>query len=310
MWGGIRICKRGVIVLLAAVFLGCAAANPNVDTGGAPDQAYSPKIQPGMTFDIARQELADVLGGGQGPFGIKYHGRPGLNEHARQSELMALLKGGTGYHYFYDTVGSRTELTYVLFKSIPVVDDRIEISPRLAVSFTELIERPVTVQKSSRDYAYVVDPGLVSFHFKNPAVARKFADALLAVGKLQANIVNEQAKRLAEFEALAAQYRALAIKPPVSEEQRKLIVQANALNQIKNYNGAVDLYLKAVELDPVSYPGAYFNLALLSAQLERYNQAIAYMRQYLLLVPEAPDARSAQDKIYEWEIMMQQKRQG
>ena len=71
-----------------------------------------------------------------------------------------------------------------------------------------------------------------------------------------------------------------------------------------------NLYLKAVELDPVSYPAAYLNLALLYAQQQRYNKAIAYMKQYLMLVPEAPDTRSAQDKIYEWEFMMQKTQQG
>ena len=64
---------------------------------------------------------------------------------------------------------------------------------------------------------------------------------------------------------------------------------------------------KALDLDPTSYPGAYFNLALLSAQMKRFNPAISYMKQYLSLVHHAPDARSAQDKIYEWEFMMQQK---
>jgi hypothetical protein len=29
------------------------------------------------------------------------------------------------------------------------------------------------------------------------------------------------------------------------------------------------------------------------------------MKQYLMLVPDAKDARSAQDRIYEWEIMME-----
>jgi len=45
-------------------------------------------------------------------------------------------------------------------------------------------------------------------------------------------------------------------------------------------------------------------MALLSAQLGRYRQAIAHMNQYLLLEPEARDARSAQDKIYEWEALL------
>ena len=89
----------------------------------------------------------------------------------------------------------------------------------------------------------------------------------------------------------------------MSEEQRKYVVQANAMTQRKDYARAVDLYLKALDVDPVAYPGAYFNLALLSARMQRYKTAIRYMKQYLLLAPDAKDARSAQDKIYEWEAM-------
>ena len=121
---------------------------------------------------------------------------------------------------------------------------------------------------------------------------------------IQQNLNKYQDERLALFESKAAQYRALKVKPPVSEEQRKFIVQANAMSQQKEYGRAIDFYLKAIELDPVSYPAAYFNLALLSAQMHRFKSAIAYMKQYLLLEPEAKDARSAQDKIYEWELMI------
>jgi tetratricopeptide (TPR) repeat protein len=105
------------------------------------------------------------------------------------------------------------------------------------------------------------------------------------------------------FKPLAEQYRSLPVKPPVPEEQRRYIVQANALNQMKQYDQALELYHKAVEVDPVAFPAAYSNMALLSAQMNNYTLAIHYMKRYLMLVPEAEDARSAQDKIYEWEVM-------
>ena len=108
--------------------------------------------------------------------------------------------------------------------------------------------------------------------------------------------------RLVLFEPMAAQYRALKVKPSVSEGQRKYIVQANLLNQQKDYLKAIELYNKAVELDPTSYPAAYSNLALLSAQIHDLQAAIYYMKKYLMLEPDAPDARSCQDKIYEWEL--------
>jgi tetratricopeptide (TPR) repeat protein len=107
------------------------------------------------------------------------------------------------------------------------------------------------------------------------------------------------------FKPLASEYCALKVKPTVTEEQRKYIVQANALNQQKMYEKAIELYNKAIEIDQTAYPAAYSNLALLSAQLQKFDAAIYYMKKYLLLEPEASEARSAQDKIYEWEIMMQ-----
>jgi tetratricopeptide (TPR) repeat protein len=119
------------------------------------------------------------------------------------------------------------------------------------------------------------------------------------------NKLNEKRfNELKLFEPEAAQYRALKVKPPVTEEQRKYIVQANLLNQQKRYREAIELYNKALETDQTAYPAGYSNLALLCAQLEKYDVAIYYMKKYLLLEPEASDARSAQDKIYEWEMMM------
>ena len=136
---------------------------------------------------------------------------------------------------------------------------------------------------------------------------KKIADNLYFLQKTLENRTEKQIQELALFEPIAAEYRSLSIKPPIAEEQRRLIVQANAHTQKKDYNRAVDRYNKVLEFNPVSYPEAYFNLALLHEQQELYTFAITYMKKYLLLVPDAPDARSAQDKIYEWEGMIQER---
>lgn len=107
------------------------------------------------------------------------------------------------------------------------------------------------------------------------------------------------------FKPVASQYCALKEKPQVSEEQRKYIVQANIFNEQKNYEKAIELYNKAIELDQTAFPAAYSNLALLSAQLSQFDEAIYNMKKYLLLEPDAAEARSDQDKIYEWEILLQ-----
>lgn len=135
---------------------------------------------------------------------------------------------------------------------------------------------------------------------------KKVADDLYYIQQKLKNLEGKQNKELALFEPIATEYRSLKIKPQISEELRKWIVQANAEFQQKQYLHAIDLYEKAIELDPVSYPAAYFNLALLCEQQHWYSSAITRMKQYLMLVPDAQDARSAQDKIYEWQFMVQE----
>jgi tetratricopeptide (TPR) repeat protein len=156
-----------------------------------------------------------------------------------------------------------------------------------------------------------------------------FAYAYILLGNFEfggngGNIGNEPIKQLADdlffiqyhlneeryssqltlFRPIAARYRVLNVKPPVSEEQRKYIVQANLFNKVKQYTKAIELYKKAIEVDQTAYSAAYSNLALLSAQINKFDAAIYYMKKYLMLEPESPDARSSQDKIYEWELKL------
>jgi hypothetical protein len=49
------------------------------------------------------------------------------------------------------------------------------------------------------------------------------------------------------------------------------------------------------------WPEGHFNRALVLAEVERYTEATREMRKYLLLFPDAPNARTAQDQIYAWE---------
>lgn len=111
-------------------------------------------------------------------------------------------------------------------------------------------------------------------------------------------------KDLEDFKPIVAQYNQLASKPSISEEQRKYIVQANSLTEEKDYQKAIELYLKVLNVDLTSYPAAHYNLALLRAQQSSYDRAIFSMKRYLMFEIDPVEARKAQDKIYEWEIKM------
>ncbi|HNY06134.1 MAG TPA: hypothetical protein PK500_06340 [Candidatus Egerieousia sp.] len=91
-------------------------------------------------------------------------------------------------------------------------------------------------------------------------------------------------------------------KQDITEEQRMYIVQANALTEQKLYSDAIEQYYNAMKINPISYPTMYYNIALLQAQIENFGIAILNMKKYLLLAPDAQDARTAQDKIYEWQL--------
>ncbi|MDP2088679.1 MAG: tetratricopeptide repeat protein [Flavobacteriaceae bacterium] len=221
-----------------------------------------------------------------------------------KSNLADVLKQ---VHQVYDPKNKK-DIFYQDIKEILVLEDRIEVKARskknnLTLPFSKLIDSTFIFYTYQKVWHYVYFPSLVNFVFSDLNNAQKLADDVYFI---QYPLINKRRDSLINiFKPLAAQYGALKVKPPVSEEQRRLIVQANLLNQQKEYFDAIGLYKKAIKLDPTAYPTAYSNIALLYAQVNFFDYAIFFMKKYLLLEPNATDSRSAQDKIYEWEIMMQ-----
>ncbi len=329
--------KSHAIYLLLTAFIttlsGCATTDTTAsqdlqDGGGATGPVYHPQLKPEITSpEMARKNLSELLSGTKTRVpGIKLPSMPPRCDTVSREQLQALGKGAPSKAYACCDAGGG--LIYVLFKNLRILGNGISASDTVFVSDADLLGSDIAVEKISSEAAKIttatfVDDaidsrpkcddnalrpyrvsfrgGIISFYFEKLDDATAFADNLFVI---QQTGTKSRDARLSLFKAKLSQYRA-GVKPPVTEEQRRLLVQANALSQRKDYPGAIDLYLKALDVDPVAYPGAYFNLALLSAQMEQYKPAIDYMKQYLLLEPGAKDARSGQDKIYEWELMLQ-----
>ena len=107
------------------------------------------------------------------------------------------------------------------------------------------------------------------------------------------------AAMLAAFPEAAAKYRAIPVKPELPEEARGFRVQAEDAVSRKRFQDAVDLYGKALKVSPW-WPEGHFNQALILGESNCPEEAIAAMDRYLALVPDAPDARAARDKVYQW----------
>ena len=103
-----------------------------------------------------------------------------------------------------------------------------------------------------------------------------------------------------EFAETAAAYRAAFPKPQITEEVRRLKLQAEVMIDGRRFIDAARLYNEALNLAPW-WPDGRFNRALLLGELKRYSEAITEMNRFLQLEENAPEARSARDKIYQWE---------
>ncbi len=113
--------------------------------------------------------------------------------------------------------------------------------------------------------------------------------------------IEAEAQEEANFVKAAQDYHNTANKPTLPEEARKFRVQAEGAVRDKKFEDAAELYGKALSIAPW-WPKGHFNRALVLGETRFYLGAIREMKRYLTLVPNAPDARAAQDKIYAWEL--------
>jgi len=138
-------------------------------------------------------------------------------------------------------------------------------------------------------------------------IGRIYYNAFVPGSPLYEQVAARRAAGRESFEAVARRYRESPVKPAFPEEARRFQVQAEAAVAQKKFAAAADRYNDALKIAPW-WPEGHFNRALILGEMGRTRKAIEEMKMYLALVPEAPDARAAQDKIYEWEASASQKR--
>lgn len=247
-----------------------------------------------------KRDLAGLLGFVKEGIAVRYY-KPHDASKAHMWELLA------GSKNLYSITHPNDQVEYVLVATIQVSDTRVAVSDRMYFDFVELEDHAVNLGErkdvtSNWDHRYdVTVQGVMQLSFANPEFAQCVGEELKFIQ--QALRKAQQDDLLKSFQPLVEQYRAMQTKPQVTEEQRKFIVQANIMTQKKDYTKAIEFYAKALEVNPFSFPAAHYNMALISAQQGRYSAAVTSMKKYLMLLPEAEDARTAQDKIYEWEAL-------
>lgn len=99
---------------------------------------------------------------------------------------------------------------------------------------------------------------------------------------------------------IARAYVSMRVKPTPGENIRALWVQAKDAIEHKRFIAADNLLYKAYTIAPW-WPAAPYEIAFISAKLGDYRTAAFWMRYYLQLVPNGPNARALRDKMYLWQ---------
>jgi len=130
----------------------------------------------------------------------------------------------------------------------------------------------------------------------------KYVDAWLTLK--QAAIVVAANEQTRFEEALRAAKSGAALggtaEQALPEEARQFKVQAEGAVRDKQFDEAANYYGRALAEAP-GWAAGYFNRALTLSEVWDFPDAIVDMKRYLALAPDAPDARAAQDKIYDWQ---------
>jgi hypothetical protein len=130
----------------------------------------------------------------------------------------------------------------------------------------------------------------------NPPLT-EISKALLVLKRAAAAADSEE---LARFAQSPSDLRANAAKTTRTEQIRQIEVQVTGAVNDKDFVGAASTLEKG-ESDAPWWPPFRFDHAIVLAELGDYRSALVEMQRYLALAPDAPNARQAQDKIYDWQ---------
>ncbi|MCF7974580.1 MAG: hypothetical protein K9N55_12245, partial [Phycisphaerae bacterium] len=259
--------ELSVCVFIVSVFLGCDGPKTGVKTGNTedgipwPGGTYTPKFPPGIeALEAAKKDLTELLRTDTRDdcAGIRYYGELDFSKPANRDNPVAYMTRVDAYMVIRN---ARGEFQYMLPRSgFTVLDDRITVGTVFTLFYADLLESQIAIDKNpdgeirtswlgtdhkiynDTDAAFakyskryrpmymrphrVQCTGLISFFFKSQTGAERFADDLFFI---QQTLKKQNDERLALFESKAAQYRDMAVKPEMSQAQRRYIVQADVL---------------------------------------------------------------------------------
>jgi tetratricopeptide (TPR) repeat protein len=135
--------------------------------------------------------------------------------------------------------------------------------------------------------------------FQEEKYARTFIEAVIAL-KNAAQARGSDETDFAAFTVAAKTWLATTPRPEMSDEARTYKLLAEDAFKRQDMKAALEAYGDALDIHPM-WPEGHYNAALLAAETKDYGSAANHMRRYLVLAPNAKDARAAKDKLLLWQ---------
>jgi len=123
---------------------------------------------------------------------------------------------------------------------------------------------------------------------------------LFLVSQAQHDWDTKEETALAAFKVKADAWRALAEKPKIPDSAYPHQVLAEDAYKNQDLPKALKEYVLALKDFPM-WPEGQFNAAYIASELKNYRIAVMRMKCYLMLKPDAPDAKAAKDNIIIWQ---------
>jgi tetratricopeptide (TPR) repeat protein len=126
--------------------------------------------------------------------------------------------------------------------------------------------------------------------------------------------LSEAVKKTDETESQIILYKMFSIVAAnpilgeIPETARKFALRSEILLKEGNLEVAASETRKAILAAPY-IASLYYNMALIKSELNKYADAIRYMRIYTKGVPDAPNIRQAKDQIIKWEFMLERSKE-
>ncbi|MGQ0544317.1 MAG: tetratricopeptide repeat protein [Betaproteobacteria bacterium] len=183
--------------------------------------------------------------------------------------------------------------------SRPSVEFKFEAMPKIEVIHDTVMGASFYGVRLSEEWAIWCQTRSLALR---PVCGKWLGETFSLFRNRYAAMIKGRAAFEARFQEVLAKYPDSGSRPPLPEEARRFKVQAEAAFERKAYAEALNRYGAALEAAPWWSEG-YFNIALLFAEQKIYVSAIKNMKRFLLLEPNHPRARDAQDQIYRWEAL-------